>query len=362
MIYIFHFFIITILFTIFGRNKQTENLFVGFSFIYVLFVFGQRWMTGTDFPNYLRYFLTDFQGPEWGYYTIQNFLKFNNLYFGILIFTVLLITQFNFYRFFLKFDKYATLMIALFLISEIFLAQMSQIRQYVAISFFINSMVDAYDEKPLKSIVNLIFAASFHSSALFLFPLLIIKFPFTKKNISKKALLFILVILFVFPFLDMHHILNLPIFGRYSNYIGSIYDVPLGSAHYIKFYTMLSIFIFYSYFMAQIDKTQKDIIIINGLLIYLLIYGLSFKFAMLYRVAIYFQIFEIVFLVNYSNQLKNLPALTNKRIVALLFLGIFALSSLLDSYLVANYQFRPLRLYENRSREELYYEIDTFYD
>ena len=66
--------------------------------------------------------------------------------------------------------------------------------------------------------------------------------------------------------------------------------------------------------------------------------------------AMFFQVFEIVFLVYYANKL-----------VYAMFLGIFGLASLIDSYQVANYQFRTLRLYEDRPVEELNREIYNFF-
>src|SRR5699024_5082993 len=105
------------------------------SFIYALFIFGQRWMTGTDFPNYLRYYLTGFQVREPIYKFIQNFLAEHNLYFGLLIFIVFAITLFNNYRFMVRIDRNVVLIIYIYLLSEIFFAQLSQVRQFIAISF-----------------------------------------------------------------------------------------------------------------------------------------------------------------------------------------------------------------------------------
>ena len=75
----------------------------------------------------------------------------------------------------------------------------------------------------------------------------------------------------------------------------------------------------------------------------------------------FFQVFEIVFLVYYANKLRNLPEAINKKLVYAMFLGIFGLASLIDSYQVANYQFRTLRLYEDRPVEELNREIYNFF-
>lgn len=353
MIYIFHFFAVLMLFILFGRNKQTENIFTVTSFVYVLFVFGQRWMTGTDFPNYLRFYLQDFTRSEWGYFGIQSLLRNGGLYFGIIIFIILFITQINFYRFFLKFDQGA-LMIFLFLISEIFFAQMSQLRQYVAISFFINSYYSAYKSEYFKSIINIIFAFSFHTSALFFIPFLFLKLP-----INRKIALAFFITALILPLIDIHLVLELPIFGRYSGYLGGQFDVPLGFGHSIKYYTILLIFIFYVYYLKPLVQSERNKMIINSLMIYILIYGLSFHFAPLFRVATFFQVFEVVFLVYYADKLRILPEIDAQKVIAFLFIGIFTFSGLIDSYNVSDYQFRSLRFHENRNVDELVNEIES---
>jgi len=334
---------------------RTKNIFITTSFVYVMFVFGQRWMTGTDFPNYLRYYITDFTRAEFGYFGLQTLLSNLDLYFGILIIIVLFITQFNFYRFFLKFEKHTTLMIAIFLVSEMFFGQMSQIRQYAAISFYVNSFYFAYHDKNAKSFINLLLAYSFHSSALYLVPFLFLKIRF-----PKKAVLLFFIIALVFPFIDIHFIFEFPFFDRYSGYVGGHFDVPLGFSHNIKYYSVLLIFIYYVIHLKPIENKINNKLIINGLMLYILIYGFSFHFAPIYRVATFFQSFEIIFLVYFANQLQNIPDYISKKLVAFLFLGIFAFSSLADSYNVVEYQFRPLRIYDERTDTELIYELEDF--
>lgn len=356
MIYIIHFFIVLSLYIIFGRNKQTQKMFVYSSFVYVIFVFGQRWMTGTDFPGYLRYYMTDYVRGEWGYFGLQTLFSEGDLYFGLLISLILLLTQFNFYRFFLKFDNYA-LMIFIFLLSEIFFAQMSQIRQYVAISFFINSYYNSYNKNYFKSMLNIILAYSFHTAAIFFVPLLFIKLPLNRKNILP-----LLTGAGILPFIDIRFIFNLPFLNRYSHYVGGRFDVPLGSSHYIKYYAILLFLLFFMYHLKTLNKDRIHNMIFNGSLFYILIYGLSFQFAPLYRIATFFQVFEIVLLVSFASKLKILPDIFTKRVVSFLFIGIFAFSALADSYNVASYQFRPLRFHEEKTREEMLTDIEIFYD
>lgn len=357
MIYILHLSIIIILFLFFGRNKQTEKYFVNFSFIYVLFVFGQRWMTGTDFPNYLRFYINDVIRGEWGYFGLQTLLRSVDLSFGIFIFMILLITMINFYRFFLKFKNEAILLLTIFLVSEMFLAQMSQIRQYAAISFFLNAYFYGRENKIVKSIINIILAASFHTSAYFLLPFLFIKLPFNKKLL----LTFFSFSLFV-PFIDIRLIFSIPIFNRYSGYIGGKFDVPLGAGHYVKYFTIVVIILIFLLLIEKTSFDRIDTMIINGIMLYILIYGLSFQFAPLFRVATFFQAFEFIFLLYYSKYLKKIPTLNIRHIVLLLFSGIFLFSAVSDSYLIEDYQFRHLRIYENRTKEHLNHEIYSFYD
>lgn len=351
MVYIIHIYIILIIYILFGRNKDTENCFTLCSFVYVVYIFGQRWMTGVDFPYYLKYYLQDFTRSEWGYFGLQVFLKNNNLYFGLLIFIVFVLTQFNFYRFFKKFDNYS-LLIFVFLISEIFFAQMSQMRQYVAISFFVNSYYYANKKEYPRSMLNLFFAYSFHSSAIYFFPFLFIKIPYTKNIVSLLLTSFLML-----PLVDIRFVLNLPFLNRYSGYLGGNFDVPLGINHSIKYLIMLVIFIFYIINLNEFKKTKLNLLIINGLIFYMLIYGLSLQFAPLYRIATYFQVFEIVFLVHYSKSLKGIPTSITNKTVSFLFIGLFIFASISDSYRVSEYQFRSIRLHENRTEEQLNNEI-----
>lgn len=354
MIYWLHFLIVIILYIFFGRNEQTKKLFISSSFIYSLFIYGQRWMTGTDFPNYLKYYVLDFTRNEWGYFTLQSFVRDNNLYFGIIIFAIFLLTQINFYRFFMKF-RYDTMLIFIFLISELFFAQMSQIRQYVAISFFINSFYYTYENKKLKSVINLFLAYSFHTSALFFVPFLLIKLPFNQKKLG-----LILSSFFILPFIDVRLVLKLPFFSRYSHYVGSYFDVPLSMNHAIKYYTVLAIIVLFTFWAYQFKMNSYNRMIYNGIFYYMLIYGFSFHFAPLFRVATFLQVFEIVFLVTFAYNLRNVPEYISKKVVAFLFIGIFSLSALVDAYNVADYDFRLMRLHDNRTHDELMIEATEY--
>lgn len=354
MIWIFHFIVVTLLLLIAIKIKK-EDFFIKTSFLYGLFVFGQRWMTGTDFKNYLRYYLTDFQVPEPLYRGLQNFLASNNLYFGLLIFIVFAITTFNNYRFILRIDRNVMLMLYLYLLSEIYFAQMSQIRQFVAISFFINAYFNVYEKKWGKSLVNVVLGLSFHTSIVFLVPFLFIQF-----NVTRVKALYVLLLAAVLPLLDITRILELPVFSRYSHYIESRYNVNLSSFHLLKFYALLFIIFIFIWNIKKYSDKSVEQMILNGVLLSLIFYSLSFQFAPMIRINSYLKIFEFVFIGYYIKDVKNY----SKIIVKLAAIGFFMIVYLgliaTDPYLTARYKFRHIRIYDERSNTELYEEAKNF--
>lgn len=353
MIWIFHFIVINILLfiTIYTKNK---NFFIKSSFIYALFIFGQRWMTGTDFPNYLRYYLVDFQVSEPLYYGLQKFLSSNGLYFGILIFVVFLITLFNNYRFFLKIDKHVVLIIYIYLISELFFAQLSQIRQFIAVSFFINSYYYAYYNKYIKSGINILLGVAFHTSAFFFIP-----FLFIKLNMDRFKMLYLLVLSVVLPVLDISIIFNLPLFSRYSHYLGGAYDVSLSPFHYLKYYILLIVLFVFVWYVKEFGKNRMEQMILNGIMLNILFYGLSFQFGVLIRVSMYFKVFEFIFLAYYYKELAHFAKPVIKTVILVFFIGIYSGLAVTDPYDISDYEFRHLRVYDNRTYNELYQEVEN---
>lgn len=354
MIWLFHISVITLL-LILAKLFNKDKFFVYLSFFYAVFIFGQRWMTGTDFPYYLKYYIIDFDAVEPGYYLIQKILTEGNYYFGILIFIVFLITIFNNYRFILKIEKHALLMIYLFLISEIFFAQLSQIRQFVAISFYMNSYFYAYHKQYIKSGFGIIGGLLFHDSIIFLIP-----FLFIRLNLDKIKTLYLLVLSGILPLLDVTLLLRISVFDRYSHYIGSRFDVQLSIFHYFKFYVILAVVLYFLWTLDEVGHGRKEKMILNGLVFNFLLYGISFQFGLFLRVSMYFKVFEIIFLAYYFKRTKYMSNLISMTTIAGLFLGIYGGLALTDPYKINDYQFSPLHLHEIRSETQLRNEIDAF--
>lgn len=355
MIWIIHFLVINILLII-ARINKNDNIFIKSTFIYSIFVFGQRWMTGEDFPGYLLYYLINFKTEELGYFLLQSFFVKKELYFGNLIFILYFITLFNTFKIMNKFEKNKIWMFYLYMFGELYFVQMSQIRQFVAISFFINAYYYANKKQIVKLIVNLLLALSFHKSVL-----LVVPFMFIKLKPSKKNLFFILLFFLFLPLINIKFVFNIGIAKNYSHYLGSVYNTGLSIFHYVRYYMTMLIILIYVYNIKTKLNHDKDSVIITGLIIYLLFYGLSFKFAPVIRISNYFKIYEIIFLSYYMGDIYKYPFTFMRGLIISFILVLYTGIAIMDPYNITRYEFRNLRMYDNKSRIELFNEIENFY-
>lgn len=356
MIWVAHIFFLSIL-LILTKYLKKDFIFINGSFIFILFVYGQRWLSGTDFPNYLLYYLTSFtRWAEFLYFGLQETFVAYNIYFGLFIFLILFIIMHNYYSFFKKIDKQVVMMIALFLFSEIFVAQLSQLRQYVAVSFFTLAFYYMFQQNYFKTVIHIILAAGFHMSAIFMSI-----FLFLKMKISRKVAIVLVGVSLVLPLLNIQFIFNLSIFSRYAGYLDSIFNVGLSPFHLAKFYGLALIILYYILKIDKFNQTTIERMVLNGMLLNILLYGMSFQFALLIRVSAYFKVFEIAFLVYYADRLKGTSTRFIQTVVILFFLGIFGGVVWTDPYDIHPYEFEPLRLFEKRPNGVIRREVDRFY-
>lgn len=356
MIWLFHFIVITSLALITIKTKK-EAFFIKASFLYAVFIFGQRWMTGTDFPYYLRYTLIDFHVQEPIYDMLQRIIMSYDLYFGLLVFFIFTLILFNYYRFIIKIDRHVVLMLYLFLFAEIFFAQMSQLRQFVAISFFLNGYYYSFQKNYIKSTINILLAIGFHTSVFFMIP-----FLFIRLNLNRIKVLYFLLLSSILPLIDISMILHIPIFSRYSHYLGTVFDTKLSIFHYFKFYALLVVVFLFAWYIKEYKTKPIDQMILNGLVFNMLLYSLSFQFGLIIRFSFYLKVFEVIFLVYFLKELREFSLKILKPLIVTFFLGIYAGVAITDPYNITRYEFRRLRLHEEKTEKELHYEIDTFYD
>lgn len=357
MIWLLHIFVVNILLLV-SKYLKNKNIFITGSFIYVIFIYGQRWLSGTDFPGYLRYYITGYtKWNEFIYFSIQELFAFFGIYFGLFLMVVLLITTINFYRFLVKIDNRVEVMIYLFLFSEIFFAQLSQIRQYAAVSFFVMAYYYSFQKEYFKTILNVILAVGFHFSALAVSFLM-----FFRLKINRMRGLVILAFTAFLPLINIQFIFSLGIFSRYAGYVDSRFNVPLSSFHLVKFYSLLIIVAVYFILIDRFKDSKIEQFILNGILMNLILYGVSFQFAILLRVSAYFKIFEIAFLVYFFDRLKDTSKTVILTGVMTYLLGVFGGVVLTDPYNLNKYEFEPMRIIDMRGEEFLRGEIDRFYE
>lgn len=355
MIWIIHLICINTIFII-SKIFKNKNIFIKGTFLYSIFIFGQRWMTGTDFPNYLKYYLVEFEHVEILYKLIQNILSKYNIYFGVLIFSIYLITLLLNYKIIITYNKNVLFTIYIYVMSEVYFAQLSQIRQWLSIALFVNAFYYFYSKNKIKGLANIILGIGFHKSIIILLP-----FLFFKPNIKKKVYILLLVVCFILPFVDIGFIGRILPESLYGNYYESRFNVNLGIAHLLKYYCNIILGILV---VNNIDFNYKNFkfkSIINGFIFYMILYGISFKFAPILRISYYLKIFEVIFfgysLCSLKYKIKQVIEVMIIGMTLLVYMGMIE-----TNYADINrYQFRRLKLIEDRSDGELWLEINSYY-
>ena len=95
------------------------------------------------------------------------------------------------YGFYIVIKKYSNnyMLSSLIFVTTVFSATMNVMRQYVAISFILLSICAGIEKKRIKAIIYALIAASFHYTAIFMLPFVLV--TFWKDRINRKTLLFI---------------------------------------------------------------------------------------------------------------------------------------------------------------------------
>lgn len=317
-------------------KKKYKNIILLMS----IFFLGQRWGAGVDFYGYLNYFISKFK-VEFGYTFIQNYLSNNNIYFGLLIFTIyVFITVFSL-NIFLKFCN-NNISIFIFFISEYYIMSINPLRTYLSLIFFLlicNLIIFKNKNVIIKSIFFLICGYSFHKSIIIIMPMLI----FIKHIPYKKI---VILTLFILPFINSRLLISYSPYGNY--YLGSIYDVGASVLNIIKYYSTLVLYFYMKYTQIRSKKEVENLFII-----YLFFYGLSINFAPISRLGYFFKLYEVIYfcqIFNLSNY--SFKIIFNKTIVILFFIGIYFGAAYRDLAYISFYRFEPLKLKNIKTYKE----------
>lgn len=321
-----------------------------FSYIYALFsifIFGQRWGSGTDFHGYLGYYLSNYQ-REYLYTYLQELVIKYDLYFGLLIFITYSITIILFIYFINKITKNSNDIVYIFFLSEIHFALTSQIRNWVAVSIYLCAYyLYKLRTKKVLSMCLLLLGYGFHKSIFYVIPLILFKIKLTNK--LKISVLFISGILSV---IDFKVILKFFINFHYINYLNSEYNQSLSWINKIKFLILL--FLYIVYFVLEKrkkEKNEEDKFIEEGAYIYLITYAISLNMGMFLRISHYFKVFELLYLFN----IVDYTRVKRLKIIPSIYIFVYLMGSLMfNAYGYKRYEFKKIRIYRDTPKEKYF--------
>lgn len=342
-IQIYYLIFLTILYLISKILKRNFGYVYG---LLSIFVFGQRWGSGTDFNGYLGYYLSNYQ-REYLYTYLQTLIIKYDLYFGLLIFIVYSITVSLFIYFIKKIVKNSNDIIYIFFLSEIHFAITSQIRNWAAVSFFLCSYyLYKIKAKKILSILFLLLGYGFHKSIIYVIPLILFKIKLTNKLKFR-----LLVLSGIISTIDFKIILKFFTNFHYIDYLNSEYNYSLSWINKIKFLVVLLMYIIYFISEKRKKESKEDIFIEQGAYIYLLTYAISLNMGMFLRISHYFKIFELLYLFNMIEYTK----IRKLKIIPCIYIFIYFIGCLLtNAYGYKEYEFKKIRIYRDFPKEKYF--------
>lgn len=289
--------------------------------VFIIFLFlALRYDFGNDYTGYLQNFLNinkfdnvnidsfNIKGNEIAWFYLNRFFK--PLGFFSLVIVLSAFNCYVLYRFIRKYVPHKYYWFAIFLYTfqtSQMLILSSAMRQSVAVSFFLISIDFIVKRKIFHYLVTIFIASLFHTSAVILFPLILLSY--LNWNLKFRHIILVL-ILFTLPLLLLDKAassINLFVnqyFNTYSYYLdntggGAISDIGIGFFINILFYIVI---LFYSQF--EIDQT--NILFFKIVIISMLIIPLGFSIQLIGRLNFYFlPSLMVVFPLVFSNMRKR---------------------------------------------------------
>lgn len=298
---IFHSLLVFLLLGVFfKRNVQT--LFLLISFILMFVLSGYRATTvGTDTLNYEQIFLfleagSDFLRQEIGWLFLNNLvLTYGGDFQHVLIITSLLVLVPLFYVA-KKYSVNPMLTVFLFFSLYFYLQSFNIMRQSVAISFVLFSIIAlANNRKPLF-ILLIAIGSTFHLTALLALPFIFINRLPTFSNIAYIVLVILCMIFGLFIF-DIALYRLAALFG-YSHYL-SYYSAGniLGNALYLLVLNSFFCFILFTI-------KDKNNLLFKLFFLFIVVANLTARVPFGYRLIMMFSISQVLFLPYYVNSSK----------------------------------------------------------
>ena len=304
---------------------------------------GFRYEVGTDYKIYLsiqnlisRLPWNQLTMVKWEYGALA-FFKVTSIIFKDpkIIFVMLsLFTLFPIYKV-NKIYSYKYLPYSIATFCFIFLPfSMNGMRQSIAMSFIILTVVCMLKDKKILTIISFLMAFMIHNTALIFLPYIIIAILFRKKNPSKYILLLTSIISILILFFGN----KLIEFGFIENYSGYLQNV---NAHDISwtallFHIPILLLIFFFNKEKNKDNNLLNSFVISGIILDVI--GTSAKY--LSRISLYFTFFEILYI---PIILDNIKDHSNKNIIKIMYMIYLIIYFILQFYVIGKHEIFPYK-------------------
>lgn len=214
--------ILSLLFHYLGKEKKIKNtkyIFWGL-IIFLFLVSAFRYNVGQDYQHFVDVYHWIEEGlpggnyVEIGYKAINYFIQilpFSNVYLLFIITSAIINFGFGYVIYKNVEKKYWFLAIFIFMGSGIFFASLNLIRQYIAIIITTFAVTYILQKKYIVSILLVLLASSFHTSALIMVPFLLFYLIF-KNQKYEKVLLILYVLSLIIMVVDLRQIMDLFLF------------------------------------------------------------------------------------------------------------------------------------------------------
>ena len=354
LLYIYNFVFLFVTLILCELKIIPKKLYLYISAFYFLFIFGQRWYGGVDFPFYLEGYLINNKRFESGYFFFQNLFQKNNIYFGNLIFIIYAFTTITSVWFIRKY-VYSNYMIFLFFLTEYHIMSINPLRTYIAINFFLIGyyFFNIKDKKVGIFIMGIgIFFHKLAIGAILIF--------FLSKIINlKKYEKFVLIFLLIIPLVDVKFLLEKItsfVLPQYLCYFGGYFDKKLSLLNIFRYYTILVLFI---YLRKGIDlKDIKEKKLLESAYLFFILIGTATNFAPLHRIAYFYKIFEFLFFA-YIFDFKRIGNLKRFLIISVFIINYIAIGYK-DMGVLFEYELRPLQFFNTKSSNEYIKENERY--
>lgn len=313
------------------KNKYIRFLYILFSLSPLIIISALRFGVGTDYffryyPDYLKILAgEDPAYKEYGFVYLNKLLALLSDDPTWMFALTSLIFGFNIALFMSRNSSNATLSIFVFVFCGLYFFSMNNIRQALALSFFLLSYNYLKDLKIFRFIILIVIASLFHISALFLLPIFIFSFKVVQKHFK---LAYLLTLIFT-PIILYLFLLIIP-YTPFNEYLSNV-AFKIGDGFKYQTTLNLSLFILLYINLNKYVLDDRKAYILLSMQFTALVISILGNFInspqMFVRIIYYFNAF-LMLSIPYSLSLNK----TNKYNITYFFIYMFILVSHLSHY------------------------------